>query len=607
MNFFEHQARARRNVAYRMALTTGVLLSPALLGTIVSLVVFGEVQWYEPLLACAVMLPFIAVGYWYQVRKLRGGGSAIAEKLGAFLISQQLDDNDRWVVEIVEEMAIASGSPVPKVYLLDKRGINAFAAGRTPQDSVIVVTLGALYILNYEEIRAMVAHLFSQIQNNDMRVDAQMTGVYLGIIWLALLIGAANAFIFIIGVSWAYLVFLAMSRVIRQRKYLADAAAVQFTRNPQSVSSALKKIGGYEYGSLMGCDESEDFLAMYFAAPFKKLGERLIAPHPPLEKRIRRLEPGWDGEYPNVPPLTSLIGDSEQADENRRRWEVLGAVATAVSAVNRSDEEPDAVDRYQERVALATIPEVVSTAAHHPKSAQALIYRLLLSVNPQARDQQESQLQEIPDVEILDCLQKLKAPVANLDRYLRLPLLDLCAPALMQLAPAQYKLFTNTLMTIISVEETGVLTGWALVQILNGHAPGRRKFLERYTLIQRHNDVTLLLGLIAFKGHRSHSQAELAYYRACDVLPFHTAPMNVLKEEEGLEEFDQYITNLRQLKKDEKVILMEAIAVCIETDGHITHEEIELLRAMAAVLDCPVPEGMETPSFETVDAVRLPA
>lgn len=607
MNFFEHQARARRNGIYRIVLMTGVLLTPAMLFALASLAVFGEVKWYAPLVVCAVMLPFIAVGYWYQVRKLRGGGSAIAEQLGAFPISQQPGEGDRWVVEIVEEMAIASGNPIPRVYLLDKRGINAFAAGRTPQDSVITVTLGALYILNYEEIQAMVAHLFSQIQNNDMRVDAQMTGVYLGIVWLAMLIGMANPYIFVIGVGWAYLVFLAMSRVIRQRKYLADAAAVQFTRNPQSVSSALKKIGGYEYGSLMGCDESEDFLAMYFSAPFKTLGKRLVSPHPSLEKRIRRLEPDWDGKYPSVPPLTSLLGNSVQADENRRRWEVLGAVATAVSALNRTGEEPDAADRYQERVALDTIPKVVSTAAHHPKSAQALIYRLLLSANPQTRDQQESQLQEIPDVEILRCLQELKAPVANLDRYLRLPLLDLCAPALMQLAPAKYKTFTNTIMTITSIEVTGVLTGWALVQILNAHVPGRRKFLQRYTLFQRHNDVTLLLGLIAFKGHKSRSQAELAYYRACEVLPFYTAPKNALKEEDGLEEFDQYITNLRQLKKDDKDILMKAIAVCIETDGLITFEEIELMRAMAAVLDCKVPEGMETPSFETVDAARLPA
>ncbi|MEO8488783.1 M48 family metalloprotease [Pseudomonas sp.] len=607
MNFFEHQARARRNAAYRMLLTIGILLTPAILWTYVSSLIFGEVHWYEPLAVCGVMLPFVASGYWYQIRKLKGGGSAIAEKLGAVLISDQPDEDDRWVLEIVEEMAIASGNPVPPVYLLDTDGVNAFAAGRTPQDSVISVTLGAFYILNYEEMRAVIAELFSQIQNNDMRVDAQMTGVYSGIACLALLLGLAGGYTLIIGLGWAYLVFLAMSRVIRERKYLADAAAAQFTRNPLSVASALKKIGGYEYGSVIGCRESEDFLQMYFAAPFEELGKRWVAPHPPLEKRIWRLDPDWDGEYPDVPPLESLMGDDEQADENLRRWEVLGAVGAAVSATRQTGEEPNAWDLYLARVALDSICDVVTAAARHPDSARALIYRLLLSDDAPSREYQESQLQGCPDQEILHHMHALKGPMANLDRYLRLPLIDLCVPALKQLTPAQYKVLTDTIMVLCSVDAKTILTGWALVQILNARVPGRRQLLGLYTLSQRESDVTLLLGLFAAMGHRSDSQAELAYYRACDVLPFYTAPRDDLDEEDTLKSLDKRLTHLRQLKSEEKETLMDAIAVCIETDGHITPEEIELMRAMADALDCPMPEGLETPSFETADAELLPA
>lgn len=509
------------------------------------------------------------------------------------------------MLDIVEQMAIASGNPVPLVYLLDTRGVNAFAAGRTPQDSAICLTLGALYILNYEEVQAVVAHLFSQIYNNDMRVDTRMTGVYLGIACLALLIGLAGGFMFVVGMGWIYLAFLAMSRVLRHRKYLADASAAQFTRNPQSVASALKKIGGYEYGSVISCREQEDFLQMFFAMPYDELGKRLASPHPPLKKRIRRLDPDWDGEYPDVPPLESLVGDDELAEENRRRWDILGAVTAPHFAVNDAGEEPAYL--YQAQLSLSKIPDGIRAAARHTDGAQVLIYRLLLCVQPDVRDQQLKLINADPNPVIAHYMQVLEAPMRDLDRYLRLPLFDLCIPALKQLPADEYEIFTNNMMVLAGVDDRTYLMGWALLHILNTQILQRPKAKSKYTLAQRESDVTLLLWLVANTGHRSEAQMELAYYRACDVLPFYTAPVNWLREGEGLERFNKPFKRLQQLKPDEKEILMEAVAVCIENDGHITHEEIELMRAIADILDCPMPEGLETPSIETAEASPLPA
>ena len=297
MNFFAHQDRARRGSRYYTLLTSVIVLGPALLWGL-STETIDDVGWAE---ICVAMLLFISVSYWFLNRKLKDGGSAIAERYGGYLISLDPHENDRWLLDIVEEMAIASGSPVPMVYLLDADGINAFAAGRTPQDAVIAVTYGAAAILDREEMQGVIAHLFSAIHSNDMRLDTRMKGVHLGSGLLVLIIGLSSASLLPVGLGWIFLMFLAMSRVRRQRKYLADAAAAQFTRNPQSVASALRKIGGHEYGALIGYRDKEDCPQMFFATPFKNLEQRLDSPYPPLEKRIWRLDPDWDGEYPEVP------------------------------------------------------------------------------------------------------------------------------------------------------------------------------------------------------------------------------------------------------------------------------------------------------------------
>ncbi|WP_339434625.1 M48 family metalloprotease [Pseudomonas orientalis] len=611
MNFFEHQDRARRNAIYRVLLVTVIVLTPALFGVFLS-TWFDEIHWYEPLLISAVILPFIAAGYWFQGRKLKKGGSAIAESFGGVLISAEpVAQDNRWLLDIVEEMAIASGSHVPLVYMMNQGCINALAAGRTPKDSVICVTFGATLMFNREEMQAVVAHLFSQIHNNDMRSDARMTGVYLGVAWFTLLLlpvaasGVIGASLFFLAGGWAYLTYFAMSRVNRERKFLADATAAQFTRHPQSVASALMKIGGHPPSSFLTCcKETENFLPMFFAAPFRKFSQRSISPHPPLAKRIARLYPEWDGEYPDVPPLETLMGDDEQAQENRRRWEVLGAVAIAARGLNSTQEDP--AQRYQTQATQSMIPYEAWSVAGDPAGAQALIYSLLLCVQPALRARQLTLLQETLDPQVADFLPGLDAPVRGLDRYLRLSLLDLCVPALKQLPTDQYSVFTHTMMILVAVDSRGLFGGWALINILDAQVLPKPTIKRRSTLEQQEDNITLLLGILALTGQRSQAQIELAYYRACDVLPFYTAPMKTLKEGASLDALDKPLKGLQQLQPEDKAILMEAVAVCIENDGHITPEEIELARAIAAILDCPMPEGLQTPPIAEDETSPLP-
>lgn len=603
MNFFEQQDRARRATTVRVWLLTLVALSPPLLWLLMTAWI-DEASWLGALILCVFMLPFIAVGYWYEIRKLKGGGDAIAEQLDGDLISfEPADEEERWLLDIVEEMAIASGSPVPLVYILDRAGINAFALGSTPANAVIGVTYDALVLLNREELQAVIAHLLSQLHTNDLRLDARMNAVGNGCGWIIALLALAGAHplgatLLLVGCGWLYVYNLLVARTNRQRKFLADASAAQFTRNPQSVASALKKIISYEDESwLLDCNEKTP-LAIYFAAPEENPKEGSRSPYPTLEERIWRIDPDWDGEYLDMPELESLIGDDKQSRENRRRWEVLGAVANIASNPGYSEDAPCAATLYQTRAALDKIPQSVRSTARQPSGAQALIYRLLLSPQAELRTRQLAQLQRFIDADVDRDLQKLEAPMTDLDLYLRLPLIDLCIPALRQLTPQQYTLFRTNLTLLIVADGRQDVLEWTLVHILELHLRGKPRVKRHYTLAQRAKDVALILALLAFTGQKRTAYAERAYYRASDVLPYDPVPLKAHKSTFGLEDFDKALNNLRQLKPHDKQILLEAMAVCIEDDAEITPQEIELLRATADILDCPMPEGLQTPLWQ---------
>lgn len=604
MNFFETQDRARRGARYGMLLMAAIVLSPAVFWTY-SVPSLGKVYWYDPLFFCLVIIFVMAAACWYQSHRFCDSSDSISMDFGGHLISLQPEEGDRWVLDIVEEMAIASGSQVPMVYvLLDQEGINAFSPGFTPQDSAIAVTYGATVLLNREEMQALVAHLFCQIHNNDMRMDIRMVGLDTGALVLAFLMALSTAGSFLLfGFGWCALVLFATSRIARQRKYLADATAAQLTRNPQSVASVLKKIEGYEYGSLLRGEETSLFLSTFFAAPFETFRDHFASPHPSLEKRIKRLDPGWDGEYPYVPSLASLVGSDEATAENRRRWQELGAISTAV---RRKGEETTAAHLYQTQVSLSKIPAEVRAAARHTSGAQALIYRLLLCANEDARAQQLNFLQGVPDPEVVQFLQGLSDPMNGLDGYLRLPLFDLCIPALKHLETDSFQQFTHNISLLIRTDYRTYLMGLALLHILNTQVLGAPKTKGRYLLRQLERDVTLLLKVLAIIGHRGGAQAQLAYSRACEVLPFHVPPTNRVDGSEELDAVEIALKRLPELKQQDKDILMDAIAVCIEHDGRITHEEIELMRAIANILDCPMPARFQTPSLKDTCATPLP-
>ncbi|MGI9517486.1 MAG: M48 family metalloprotease, partial [Pirellulaceae bacterium] len=336
MDFFESQELARRKTKWLvfyfiLALVTMIagIYFVVIVATQVThdRVATGSVAppaWFDPLIlagVCVVVLSIVGCGSLYKISSLRGGGESIAAMLGGrYLPPNSGDPAERRILNIVEEMALAAGTPVPPVYILDdEHGINAFAAGYTVDDAVIGINRGTLEQLSRDELQGVVAHEFSHVLNGDMRMSIRMIGILHGIQVLALiglyvLRGSAlsgrrssdkggGGYIILIAIGvivigWAGLFFarLIKAAVSRQREYLADASAVQFTRNPEGIAGALKMIGANVDGSVMHHPQAEEMSHMYFGSMFRG-GFSLFATHPPLDKRIGKLDPRFDGDY----------------------------------------------------------------------------------------------------------------------------------------------------------------------------------------------------------------------------------------------------------------------------------------------------------------------
>src|SRR5262245_34953941 len=333
IDFFQQQDTARRKTSLLVVYFVLAILALIALvyGLLLALNVYGageKVSLWQPellLLVAAGVGVVVGGASVFKVAQLASGGQSVALMMGgAEIPGTTRDARERRLLNIVEEMAIAAGVPVPPVYILDEPGINAFAAGYAPGDAVVAVSRGCLEYLNRDELQGVVTHEFSHILNGDMRLNIRLIGLIFGIIALAIIgrilmfssgRGSSNRRdsqggqmmlglgLFVLGMVGAFFGRLIQAAVSRQREYLADASAVQFTRNPDGIAGALKKIGGLSEGSRVTNPRAEEVAHMFFANAFRQGITGLLATHPPLDDRIRRLDPTFTGEYPAVRPV----------------------------------------------------------------------------------------------------------------------------------------------------------------------------------------------------------------------------------------------------------------------------------------------------------------
>jgi Zn-dependent protease with chaperone function len=583
---------------------------------------------WDPALLGSVALgtsALIAGGSMYKTAALSGGGHTVAELLGGRLLHPDTNNPDeRRLLNIVEEMSIASGLPTPPVYLLENEaGINAFAAGHRPEDAVVAVTRGGLTRLTRDELQGVIGHEFSHILNGDMRLNTRLIGIIFGILvistvgWLifrsttgVVRIGARQndddrkggnplpfigLALYIIGYVGVFFGNLIKAAVSRQREYLADASAVQFTRNPDGLASALKKIGALAEGSRINDPHAEEASHLFFGEAVSGFNNLfgLMASHPPLVERIRKLDPSFDGDFSRVSTAIPRIDSSERAPAARAA-RPLGKslnIARAVATVGMI--EPEHLNYAADlKNSLAT---PLTDIVREPLGAQAVVFALLIDTDPSVKRRQfdwlnahalpaavRETIQILPEVERI-------APEA------KLPLVELAAPALCMMTPAQFHDFFRSVENLVMADQKTTLFEYTLQRLLMRHVVTRfmkptPSTVKYATVDSVRGPLTVVLSALARIGHGSDDEANQAFAAAAGVLTEgglsleldRSATLDLKAIDAALEEL---ALSTPQLKKR----ILEACASSIASDGVVTIEEGELLRAVSDCLGCPMP------------------
>lgn len=633
MDFFQHQDQARRNtlwlvVLLALAVASLVLITTAFVtffiyyfqygnsahlkafeqGTDIFTIAAQILTWELLSVISLFIVSIVGLASAYKWLQLRGGGKAIAESMGGRLLNTCTRDTDeRKVLNVVEEMAIASGTPVPPVYLLEEDSINAFAAGYQPQDAVIGVTRGCIQLLNRDELQGVMAHEFSHILHGDMRLNIRLIGILHGILVIGLLgqlllrgsvhrtaysmgssrrndnqggIMAIGIGLMVIGYAGTFFGNMIKAAVSRQREFLADASAVQFTRNPAGISGALKKIGGYKPGSQLHHANAAEFSHLYFGQGIKAGFSSLMATHPPLPVRIKRIEPNWQGKFPQVSTPSSM--DTAAGISQFAATEGTHPTAGFDQAIESIGQPTPEHVNHAHRL-LSALPESLNAAAHEPFSARALIYGLLLSDKPDVQEQQLAGLKQGAHPVVFKHFMALLDDMLALHAQHRLPLVELSIPALKSLSAKQYEVFKRNVIGLIKADGKVCLKEWAIYRILlhnlepAPHQPATRSIQNSVTACQ------MLLSLLA----HNNQDPQQAYDAGMSALSLQ-APLLPM-DKVALPSVDTALKRLNQLKPLQKPLLLKAIGQCINSDQKVTVTEAELFRAIADSLNCPVP------------------
>ncbi|HEB56443.1 MAG TPA: heat-shock protein HtpX [Gammaproteobacteria bacterium] len=636
MDFFQLQDRARKQTLLLVLLFALAVISLVVLTNLLVMFIFGYIDsqtinsgaallqfdWQVFFSVSTLVIAVILFGSLYKISALSKGGDAVAEMLdGRLIVAGRGDLDQQKILNVVEEMAIASGTPVPPVYLLDEEGINAFAAGFSPSDAVIGVTRGCIQQLNRAQLQGVIAHEFSHILNGDMRINIRLTGILHGILIIGLIgyfllrstaysrysrssrnngggaILGLGLGLIIIGFAGTFFGNLIKAAVSRQREFLADASAVQFTRNNMGIANALKRIGGSVVGSRLENPAAAQISHALFAEGVSGFFSSLFASHPPLDKRIRRLDPNWDGSYnvsaTEAPDLSS--GRHSSHAQSSAAEKLVSGIAAASFATSNVDQigqvRPEVLQQAQ--ALLQQIPPQLHDAIHEPHGARAAIYFLLLNTETDIRQAQLHYLQAESDDGVFDLLRKLEQETAHIDVAHRLPLIEINLPALRQLSAQQYQRFKNNVRKLVEIDRKVSLFEWSLQKILFHHLDAVFVKIPRqghkYTsLKQVAAACSLLLSMLLYVGKQkkiNEAQVIQAASRELGNINLQLLPRTDI----SLPALDQALERLNRLTPLLKPRLLKACVICIKADNHFSTVEAELFRAIADTLDCPMP------------------
>ena len=627
MDFFERQ-RAARGTSVRLVVlfVVAVVAIVAVNDLVVVLLWHGEPA--GTLIGFVIVMTIFTLlviggGTASKMIALRGGGAAVAQSVGATAVDPSTSDPRlRRFVNVVEEMAIASGVPVPRLFVLEQEpGINAFAAGYTPSDAAITVTSGALDRLNRDELQGVIGHEFSHVLNGDMRLNVRLIGLLNGILLLGLIGLRFLAFgggrsrdskggnpilvialaLIVLGFVGQFFAGLIKAAVSRQREWLADASSVQFTRQTTGLTGALKKIAGLPTGSkLSDAHGAKQVSHMLFGEGGSSLTS-LLATHPPLLERIAALDPTFKAEqlaalqeqYTAQPP-DGLVEDAALG--------LAGSTPTPPAPAN-AQLDPAAVSARVRTVTAddlargaglsSRIPAEYRTAASQGSTAVPLVLGMLLDASPEVRVRQLRAVVARLGQPVADATAALAGRLPRLDPMLRLPVVELAAPQLVARPAPERSALVAALDELARADGAVSVFEYCLTRVVGSYlldaAAPRASSRPGRAAVQRVQDAALtLVAVVAAAGNADPAAARDAFEAAvARLLPGVSVPYAPPKD--PWPALDAGWEPLNDLDPRNKRVLVEAIVAAVSADAVVTAAEAELLRAACTVLRCPLP------------------
>lgn len=643
MNFFARQRKARGQTRRLIVLFALAVVAIVVAVDLVLLAAFGQGDGrlsFDALrdnpmplvLATLVTLAIIGGSSLVKVAQLRAGGSAVALELGGTPVDPGTRDPKlSRLRNVVEEVAIASGVPVPQIFVMEtEAGINAFAAGYTPADAAVAVTRGAIDNLTREELQGVVAHEFSHILNGDMRINIRLIGMLHGILAIALIgrlllrsvryggrsrsggrdrgggvaaLLATGLALWIIGSIGVLFGRLIKAGVSRQREYLADASAVQFTRQTRGIAGALMKIGGLPVNSRIESGRGEEVSHMLFGDGFALSGA--FATHPPIEKRIQALDPSFQPE--RMKEVSKRLTESNMPLDRVPAWAAVAGFAAGAalpdahatvdidpSTLPQQVADPDQDDFDLAGGILSGIPQSLTDAAHNHDDAPAVALALLLARDDEAlRERQLRMVESALGEHLRVRCNALLEPMRDLHPLQRLPLAELGFPSLRRRPRPEIERLLVTAQRLIHADGKVELFEYCLARLVSAHLrdaldPSRVRQVGRRRLTQLREELAGLFAVLAWKGHATRDEAQFAYNAGIGRL-LRDEPPAFEPPTDWIASLDRAITELDRLDAIGKELLIEALAACISHDGKVTVAESELLRTVCGCLHCPLP------------------
>lgn len=631
MNFFQAQDKARRNTSWLIFLFILAIISLVILTNLLLIGTFAYMGTSENdsfmyvfthsldqdvIIAISVGVSLlIIIGSFYKVYSLSKGGAAIAEMLGGQVVPQSTKDPaERKLLNIIEEMAIAAGMPIPKAYILNEAAINAFAAGQSHSNAVIGVTRGALEQLSRDELQGVIAHEFSHILNGDMKLNLRLIGILHGILLIGIIgehiihsfryrssgkkdNGGAIIFIgiglLVIGYAGTFFGKWIKASVSRQREYLADASAVQFTRDKDTIAGALKKIGGLSQHAILTTPAASEYSHAYFAQGVSFFLDSMFSTHPPLEKRIKSIDPNWDGQFIAPKPV---IEEKAETGEDRSTYAKMAVTTAVLTSAEQAISQIGTLNEAnieQAHQLIISLPGNLRAASQDAYTARAIIYALLIREQPD-KDTAWQLLNQYADTTMPAETKKYYPDTLALEETLILPLLELSVNALRELSEKQYKQFKYTIEMIVSADKTIDLNEWVIqrlvLQQLDEHFALRKPAKARHAYLGAvKNEAEILLSLLAYIEHKDdEALAKHAFELGKKEIGANALNI-VTKEQLSLTALNTSLDRLMELKPLLKPRILKACAKIILADGKTTRKGIELFRTISANLDCPVP------------------